>query len=196
MSRRHRRLSRMALAPPFQQVDQRPAARTTRPAARRRWRSPRVGELLQPGDDQHRRDLRLERHVARDEDDRAVLARGRGRRPGRSRSAAAGTSAGRITRRNVCQRLAPSDGGRLLRLGVEASSTGCTVRTTNGKPVNTSTSTIAEPRVRRLDPERHQEPAQPAVRHVQVEYTSPATAVGRANGRSTRASNSRLSGNS
>ena len=33
-----------------------------------------VGELLQPGDDQHRRDLRLVRHVAGDEHHRAVLA--------------------------------------------------------------------------------------------------------------------------
>src|ERR1700730_9335379 len=37
-----------------------------------------IVELLEPGDDQQRRDLRHERHVAGDEDHRAVLADGAG----------------------------------------------------------------------------------------------------------------------
>ena len=66
---------------------------------------PGVVELLELRHDQQRRDLGPHRHVAGDEDDRAVLAERRGRRRARSRSARPGSSAGRMTRAKVCQRL-------------------------------------------------------------------------------------------
>ena len=53
----------------------------------------------------------------------------------------AGSSAGRMTRRKVCQRPAPRRRGGLLQLGLESSSTGCTVRTTNGRPMKVSATT-------------------------------------------------------
>src|SRR4051795_4678191 len=54
-----------------------------------------------------------------------------------------GTSAGSSTRRNVCQRVAPSVAAASSHSASSPASTGCTVRTTNGKPVNVSTSTTA-----------------------------------------------------
>ena len=63
--------------------------------------------LLQLGDDEQRDDLRLHRHVARDEDDRAVLAerpRERQREAGEQRRR---DGRERSTRAKVCQRRAP-----------------------------------------------------------------------------------------
>src|SRR5579875_1502040 len=106
-----------------------------------------------------------------------------------------GIKGGNNTRRNVCQRLAPSVAAASSNSGSNSSSTGCTVRTTNGKPVKISTNTM---------PNREYAPAMPSgtryrpnqpLGTYKLEYTRPATAVGKAKGRSTRASNSRLSGN-
>ena len=47
-----------------------------------------------------------------------------------------------MTRRSVCQRVAPSVARGLLDLAVEVlDSTGCTVRTTNGRPMKISATT-------------------------------------------------------
>ena len=118
--------------------------------------------LLQLGHDQQRRDLRLHRHVAGDEDHRAVFAHARARTPSRSRSAA------------PAQTRAGSPGGRFasaLRPGAAASSTsrsrssstGCTVRTTNGRPMKISAIDNAQRRVGHLDAQRRQQPPDPAV---------------------------------
>ena len=98
----------------------------------------RVAEFLQPDDDQQRRDLRHVRQVAGDEDDRAVLAdraREREREAGQQRRARC--SAARRGARSV-QRLAPSEAAASSSSFSRSSSTGCTVRTTNGRPMKTS----------------------------------------------------------
>ena len=56
---------------------------------------------------------------------------------------AAGTMAGSRTRRKVCQRDAEHR-GRLLQVRVGSSSTGCTVRITNGRPMKVSADRHAE----------------------------------------------------
>ena len=48
----------------------------------------------------------------------------------------AGTSDGRMTRRNVVNRVAPSDAAASSTSVSSSSSTGCTVRTTNGSVTN------------------------------------------------------------
>src|SRR5271170_6477646 len=53
-----------------------------------------------------------------------------------------GNNVGTITRQNVCQRLAPSDAATCSTSGSRSSSTGCTVRTTKGRPMNTSANVI------------------------------------------------------
>src|SRR5262249_52426274 len=68
----------MPAAPAFQQVDQRQQGERDQEQHGRQGRSLGVGVLLQPGDDQHRGDLRAVRHVARDEHHRPVLAQGPG----------------------------------------------------------------------------------------------------------------------
>ena len=50
----------------------------------------------------------------------------------------AGMSAGSMTRNTVCRRLAPSEAAASSISRSKSSSTGCTVRTTNGRPMNTS----------------------------------------------------------
>src|SRR5262245_1757567 len=66
----------MTRAPSFDQVDAEESQEGhAEEHDRNRGRLP-VGELLQPRDHQHRRDLGLEGHVARDEHHRAVLAEG------------------------------------------------------------------------------------------------------------------------
>ena len=47
-----------------------------------------------------------------------------------------------MTRRNVCQRRGAERGRGLLDLAVESCSTGCTVRTTNGRPMKVSATTM------------------------------------------------------
>ena len=54
----------------------------------------------------------------------------------------AGSSSGRITRRSVVKREAPSDAAASSCSRPSASSTGCTVRTANGRPMNTSAITM------------------------------------------------------
>ena len=50
----------------------------------------------------------------------------------------AGSTCGRITWRNTCQRLAPRLAAASSNSGSNSSNTGCTVRTTKGMPMKTS----------------------------------------------------------
>jgi hypothetical protein len=96
----------------------------------------------QPDDDEERRDLRDEGDVAGDEDHRAVLADGAGegereageqrRHQGRQDDASGGAEA----------RLAPSVAEASSTSRSISSSTGCTVRTTKGRPMKTSAMTM------------------------------------------------------
>lgn len=54
----------------------------------------------------------------------------------------AGSTAGRITRVTVCQRLAPSDAAASSNSFSASSSTGCSVRTTNGRPMKAQATTM------------------------------------------------------
>src|SRR5262245_37552977 len=68
------RRSSMTGPPALEQVDDEQAREGDAEQHHRDRRRLGVGELLQACDDQHRRDLGLVRHVARDEDERPVLA--------------------------------------------------------------------------------------------------------------------------
>ena len=97
----------------------------------------RVVVLLELRDDEERGDLRLHRHVAGDEDDRAVLAeraREREREAGEQRR----QHRRQDRRAERCAAARAEARRRLLLLGSRSSSTGCTVRTTNGRPMNVS----------------------------------------------------------
>ena len=50
----------------------------------------------------------------------------------------AGVTIGRMTRRNVCSRVAPRIAAASSTSPCRSSSTGCSVRTTNGRPMNVS----------------------------------------------------------
>src|SRR5438046_633144 len=67
-------VSAMSPVPVLEEIDREERDERDREDHDRDCRRLGVGELLQPGDDEDGRDLRLERHVAGDEDDRAVLA--------------------------------------------------------------------------------------------------------------------------
>src|SRR2546422_8732375 len=66
--------SAMSLAPALEEIDREEGQEGDREDHDRDRRRLGVGELLQPGDDENGRDLGLVGHVARDEDDGAVLA--------------------------------------------------------------------------------------------------------------------------
>ena len=119
--------------------------------------------LLELGDDEQRRDLGLHRHVAGDEDDRAVLAERAREREREAGQRAPAAWPGRITRRKVCQRRRAEARRRLLDLGVEIlAAPAARVRTTNGSPMKVSAIDDAERRERDLDAERlEQRPSQP-----------------------------------
>ncbi len=51
-------------------------------------------------------------------------------------ASSAGATSGSTTRRKLCQRVAPSVSAASSYSGPSSSSTGCTVRTTNGRLVN------------------------------------------------------------
>ena len=67
---------------------------------------------------------------------------------------------------DVASRSRRASGG-ILELAVQFASTGCTVRTTNGRPMKASATTMPSRRVRDLDAERLEQRAEPAVRRVQ-----------------------------
>ena len=54
----------------------------------------------------------------------------------------AGNNSGTMTRRNVVKRLAPSDTAASSGSRPNVSSTGCSVRTVNGRPMKTNASTM------------------------------------------------------
>ena len=97
-----------------------------------------IVEFGQADDDQERRDLRDEGDVAGDEDDRAVFADGAGERQ---------REAGQQRRQKHREDDARETSGGAWRRASRrpppppcsmSSSTGCTVRTTNGRPMKTS----------------------------------------------------------
>ena len=103
--------------------------------------APWIVVLLQADGDQQRRDLGLVGQVAGDEDHRAVLAqraRERQRETGQQRR----QQLRQDTRRSVVRREAPSEAAASSCSWPSASSTGCTVRTANGRPMNTSAMTM------------------------------------------------------
>src|SRR5688500_2280117 len=121
----------------------------------------------------------------------------------------AGSSAGKITRRNVYHRPAPRlDAASSISRSMSCN-TGCTLRTMNGRPTNTRTSTT--PPTDRSSPPTPREfsthpseftthpPMAVPPSHPLGEYrllnVIPATAVGSANGRSISASKNRRPGN-
>ncbi len=103
----------------------------------------------------------------------------------------AGRIDGTSTRRNVCHRPAPRLAAASSTSGSRSSSTGCTARTTNGRPMNVSATTTP----RRVNATCTPTSARWRPSHPFGEYTAvsamPATDVGSANGRSTQASTSR-----
>ena len=66
----------------------------------------------------------------------------------------AGTRAGRITRRNVVSRPAPSEAAASSTSVSSSSSTGCTVRTTNGSVTNAIARNTAQRVLATLEPDR------------------------------------------
>ena len=53
-----------------------------------------------------------------------------------------GTTAGKMTRAMVCHRLAPSEAAASSSAASASSSTGCTVRTTKGRPTKVNATTM------------------------------------------------------
>ena len=107
----------------------------------------------------------------------------------------AGHSAGRITRTNVCHSEAPSVAAACSTSRSSSSSTGCSVRITNGSPMKMSATTTPNGLNATWIPSGcNTRPSQPFGVYSAVS-AMPATAVGSANGRSTMASMSRLPGN-
>ena len=103
----------------------------------------------------------------------------------------AGIRMGRITLVKLCQRLAPRVAAASSSSDARSSSTGCTVRTTNGRPMKviatntpTGVNDTLMPRGSRYCP------IQPLAEYKPVSVI-PATAVGKAKGRSTSASTMR-----
>ena len=115
-----------ARAPRLQRVDANSSANDATSMHQRDRGGAGVVVLLELGDDQQRRDLGLHRHVAGDEDDRAVLAeraREGEREAGeqRGRTARAGSRGG-----TSAQRLAPRLAAASSTSGSSPASTGCT----------------------------------------------------------------------
>ena len=126
-----------------------------------------VVELLEPDDDEQRRDLGLSigRLPA------MKMTEPYSPTPRASASAkpvsSAGVSIGRITLTKVRARPAPRVAETSSTSRSISSITGCTVRTTNGRPMKTSATPDAERRVGDLDAERRQQLAEGAVRGVE-----------------------------
>ncbi len=126
-----------------------------------------IVELLELDDDQQRRDLGHQRHVAGDEDDRAVLAdrAGEGQREAgqqRRQRSPAGSPGGRSAagwRRGWPPPPRPRGRG--------PAAPAARVRTTNGRPMKISATQHAERREGDLDAERREQAADPAVRRIE-----------------------------
>ena len=128
--------------------------------------APPIVEFLQPDDDQQRRDLRHHRQVAGDEDHRAVFADAAGERERK-----AGEQRRQDRRQHDLER--PCAGGwrraapRLPRSPSRVpASTGCTVRTTNGRPTKISATTTPSGVKATLMPSGASKRADPAIRRI------------------------------
>ena len=178
---------------PLEQVDRQQQREREQQHHQRHRRGAGVVVLLELGDDQERRDLGLHRHVAGDEDHRAVLAdrAGEGQRePGEQRR--------RGRKDHPGERLpalrAEARGG-LFQLDIELLEHRLHRAHHERQADEYQRHRDAEPGVGDLDAERLEVAADPAVRRVDRGQRDPATAVGSANGRSTIASTSRRPGN-
>ena len=95
---------------------------------------------LDLAEDEHRRDLGLERQVARDQHDASRTRRSRGRSRAPTPARIAGRRFGRMIRRKTVTGPAPSEAAASSISRSSSSSTGCTERTTNGSVTNSSAS--------------------------------------------------------
>ena len=182
LSARAPRLQRLQRVDPEQQHE-----REHQHHRRERGRA-RVVVLLQLGHDQQRRDLGPHRQVAGDEDHRAVLAerareREREAREHRRQDRRAGSRGGTSARASRPGSPPPPP---LRARGPAAPA--ARVRTTNGRPMNVSATTMPSGVKATGMPSGSRMPPDPAVRRVHGVSAMPATAVGSANGRSTSAS--------
>ena len=109
-------------------------------------------------------------------------------------AAAAGASAGSTTRVTARQREAPSSAAASSNSGSRSASTGCTVRTTKGRPMKRrAMNTPAGVKASFTPNSAAARPARPFGAQIAVSAT-PATAVGSAKGRSISASARRRPG--
>ena len=142
-SRGHRfRLSTaVAAAPPLQQVDGQQQRRTKRPASPRRWRSPRRSRTAPASSTISSGAISVfigMLPAMKTTEPYSPTARAKARAKPVS---SAGRIVGKITRRKVCQRPAPRLAAASSTSGSRSSRTGCSVRTTNGRPMNVSATT-------------------------------------------------------
>ena len=101
---------------------------------------------------------------------------------------------GRITLVMICQRFAPSVAAASSSSASRSSSTGCTVRTTNGRPMKISAIRMPSGVNATLMPNGTSRPPSQPFSANSVVSAMPATAVGKAKGMSMMASNTRLNG--
>src|SRR5438876_11020981 len=162
----------VSLAPAFEEVDGEERDERDREQDDGDRRRLGVGELLEPRHDQDGRDLGPERHVARDEDDRAVLAERA--REGEREAGDDRREDGREDHpQHGLQAVRAQARGGLLDVPVEALEHGLEGTDHEGEADEDQDEHDAEPRVRPLDAERHQEAAVPAPGDEQVRIDEP-----------------------
>src|SRR5437016_2239345 len=162
----------MSFAPAFEQVDREERHEGDRQDDDRDRRRFRVGELLQPRDDENGRDLGLEGHVARDEDDGAVLAERA--REGERKAGDERREDGRQDHPDEgLQPVRSQAGRRLLRVLVEPLQHRLERADHEGEPDEDEHEHDPQPRVRAVDPDRDEEAAVPAARREEVRVDEP-----------------------
>src|SRR5262249_28749862 len=140
-------------APALEDVDEEQGDEGDREDDDRDRRRLRVGELLEPRHDEDGRDLGLERHVARDEDDRPVLAE-RAREWEREAVDHRGQDGRDGDPHEGLEAVGAEARGRLLDVGVEALEHGLEGAHDEREADEDEHEHDAEPRVRALDAER------------------------------------------
>ena len=115
---------------------------------------------LDPPEDEDRRDLGLVRQVAGDDHERAELADGLGERERRRRTGSPGGCSGRRSGGTSSASDAPSERAASSISWSSSSSTGCTVRTTNGSVTNSSAERDRRARVGDVDADRRPRPVE------------------------------------
>src|SRR5262249_38174955 len=131
-----------------------------------------VAELLETGDDEHRRDLGPERHVARDEDHRAVLAERAGEREGEPRDDR-GRDRGQDDLDRSLEAVRPQARRGLLDVALEALEDGLQRAHHEREADEDEDEHDARARVRDLDAEGPQEGSVPPALHEQTRIHEP-----------------------